>query len=169
MDGLNPRAEVWKKIPGFDQRYEVSSLGRVKGATGKILKLKQDKRGYAFFSIADKKGSSRNVSVARCVCSAFNGEAQSDSLDCDHVNRIRDDNRPENLRWVTRSENLSNRQNRYGTEHHNAKLTPDQVRLIRSIPARHGLNTELAKQYGVGRKTISDVRLGKQWSHVDAR
>ena len=30
-------------------------------------------------------------------------------MECDHINRVRDDNRLENLRWVTKIENEANK------------------------------------------------------------
>lgn len=46
--------------------------------------------------------------VHRLILEAFVGEAPEDKPFCDHINRIRDDNRPENLHWVDRSENRRN-------------------------------------------------------------
>ena len=47
--------------------------------------------------------------VHRIVCRAFNGLAPEDKPEVDHINRIKGDNRPENLRWVDRKENQSNK------------------------------------------------------------
>lgn len=46
--------------------------------------------------------------VHRAVCQAFHGPAPEDKPEVDHINRIKDDNRPENLRWVSREENVAN-------------------------------------------------------------
>lgn len=45
------------------------------------------------------------VPIHRIVCSAFNGPAPSDQHVVDHVDTNRANNRPENLRWLTRLEN----------------------------------------------------------------
>ncbi len=42
------------------------------------------------------------------ICRAFNGLSPEGKPFVDHINRIRDDNRPSNLRWVDRSENRTN-------------------------------------------------------------
>jgi len=42
------------------------------------------------------------------ICRAFHGLPPKDKPFCDHINRIRDDNRPSNLHWVDRSENRRN-------------------------------------------------------------
>ena len=44
--------------------------------------------------------------VHRIVCTAFNGPAPSPQHVVDHIDTNRQNNRPENLRWVTKTENL---------------------------------------------------------------
>ena len=46
------------------------------------------------------------VPVHRIVCSAFHGGPPSDQHVVDHIDTNRANNRPENLRWVTRLENV---------------------------------------------------------------
>ena len=45
----------------------------------------------------------------RLVCRTFNGLPPSDKPFVDHINRIRDDNRPSNLHWVDYKENEANK------------------------------------------------------------
>lgn len=58
---------------------------------------KIDKRGYFVIS---------SVPVHRIIATAFLGEAPSKNHVVDHINTNRQDNSPENLRWVTRLENI---------------------------------------------------------------
>ena len=46
--------------------------------------------------------------VHQIVCRAFNGIPPADKPFVDHINRIRDDNRPSNLHWVSTKENCDN-------------------------------------------------------------
>ena len=46
--------------------------------------------------------------VHQMVCRSFSGLAPIDKPFVDHINRIRSDNRPENLHWVDRKENNNN-------------------------------------------------------------
>ena len=46
--------------------------------------------------------------VHRLVLETFVGQATEGKPQADHINRVRDDNRIENLRWVSRSENQRN-------------------------------------------------------------
>ena len=58
---------------------------------------KVDKRGYALIS---------SEPVHRIVATAFLGEAPSKSHVVDHIDTNRQNNRPDNLRWLTRLENI---------------------------------------------------------------
>lgn len=165
-DAPNPRifeGEEWRPVPSLDGRWLVSNLGRVRGPTGRVLALKRRKAGYMLFSVR-RDGKSGNASVARAVCEAFHGPpACGDQVD--HIDRRRDNDVPSNLRWVTKAENLAHRQNRYGTEHHNSRLTAEAVREIRASTAR---TADLASTYAVAPRTIRDARSGKLWRHVHA-
>jgi HNH endonuclease/NUMOD4 motif len=98
--------EVWKDIPGF-QDYQISNLGRLRSRifrnNEKILCLQKDDRGYSRFR--SKHGLIR---IHKAVASAFLPNPDN-KPEIDHINRDRSDNRLENLRWATRSENNLNR------------------------------------------------------------
>jgi hypothetical protein len=159
-------AEIWKIPKSLNGKYEVSNLGRARFFTnGRVRKLKRCKRGYLHLGVSNGKGGCTNLSISRLICEAFNGTPFANA-DVDHINRIRDDNRSENLRWVTRKDNLHNRIVASGVSHFNAKLTPEMVNLIRDETNFRGRDGALAKVLGVARKTVSDARLGKQWRNI---
>ena len=152
--------EEWRSVLGG--AYEVSDLGRARYAkTGLVRQIKTCKRGYAWLTVANGCGSSRNLSIARLVCEAFNGPAP-DGMDVDHINRIRSDNRPCNLRWVTRAENLINRVHPQGEKKTQAKLSARDVSAIRQLFPTTS-NTELGARFGVHRRTIADIRNEITW------
>lgn len=112
--------EIWKPIKGYEGLYEVSNLGRVRsldreiiyknGAKhihkGKILKLQYDRYGYLYITL-NNKCDTKKCTVHRLVAEAFIPNV--DNKPCiDHINTIKDDNRVENLRWVTYKENMNN-------------------------------------------------------------
>jgi len=94
--------EIFKPVPGFEDRYEVSNMGRfVSIKTNRIL-TQHDNCGYKRVDIG-KFHKSTHVLVAL----AFIPNPDNKPI-VDHINRNRSDNRVENLRWVTSSENARN-------------------------------------------------------------
>ena len=53
----------------------------------------------------------KNYSVARLICETFHGLAPEDRPTCDHIDRNRDSNVPENLRWASRKTQADNTTN----------------------------------------------------------
>lgn len=115
------REEVWKPVPSTDDLYEASSLGRIRSKDrvvcrrcrwgqmveehkrGRVLKPWNDANGYEVVYVCyDGKRIARNVH--RLVAAAFHGEGGA--LDVNHIDGNKVNNRPENLEWVTRSENM---------------------------------------------------------------
>jgi hypothetical protein len=109
-------SEAWKDIKGFEGLYQISNLGRVKSLKRNItfkdgrVCNKEEKiiknrlsMGY-FFVCLCKNSKSYPKKIHRLVAEAF--IPNSENKPCiDHINGIRTDNRIENLRWVTYSEN----------------------------------------------------------------
>lgn len=96
--------EQWKPVVGYEGSYLVSNRGRVKGVTSKKILKQSNEHGYMFVTLR-KDGRSKMKAVHRLVCMAFNGLPESKSMQVDHINMNRSDNRPENLEWVTEKEN----------------------------------------------------------------
>ena len=72
----------------------------------RYLKGRLNKHGYLQFNLrVDNKGS--NKDIHRLVASHYIPNPDN-KPQVDHINRIRTDNRVENLRWVTLSENQLN-------------------------------------------------------------
>lgn len=89
-------------------RVEVSSHGRIKGLDGRIGNGHM-KGGYRCIFL-----QRRCFRVHFLVCTAFLGFRPSDSHSVDHINRIKDDNKIENLRWASSREQAMNRSNSKG-------------------------------------------------------
>lgn len=49
-----------------------------------------------------------NITVHQIVCTAFHGLPEDPQMIVDHIDTNRCNNRPENLRWITRLENILN-------------------------------------------------------------
>jgi hypothetical protein len=88
-----------------------------------------------------------------------------------HKNGEKTDNRPENLEYVTRSENQHHAyetglQGR-GQKHGRAKLTNEQVREIRRRFDNGENRTRMGKEFGVSQGLISQIGNRRIWKHID--
>lgn len=112
--------EVWKPVPGYEGIYEVSNAGRVKSLKRfavdpngrkrllpeKILKLKTEKAGREDFRVTLWKDAvCDDYLVSRLIAMAFL-PLPYDKLTVNHINGDYQDNRVENLEWVTLRENI---------------------------------------------------------------
>jgi hypothetical protein len=112
--------EIWKSVEQ-NKNYEISNFGNIRSLDrisvwrgvpklfkGKLLKLCQNGHGYHQVILYNNKNK-KSAKIHRLVAQAFcDGDK---SLDVDHINHNRQDNRAENLRFVTDSQNSRNRKN----------------------------------------------------------
>lgn len=116
--------EIWREIPGFEGFYQISSERRVRSINRevvrsdgqirhykeKILKPTTTSNGYSIVSLR-KNGELKQYYLHNLFASTFPELIQNEwfpGAEIDHINTIRTDNRPENLRWVDRSGNMAN-------------------------------------------------------------
>ena len=107
---LNQYTEI-RECEYKDRRYLVRDNGaicRIPKEGGRPSKLdnvwsfgtKNQDNGYMIFTC--------NIRVHQVVCTAFHGPEPEPHMVVDHIDTNRCNNRPENLRWVTRLENALN-------------------------------------------------------------
>ena len=87
----------------FDPRYLVTADGAVIGPRGKPLKARAHNHGYVRMLVV-VGGKARDFYVHRVVCETFHGSAENEGMQVDHINGIRNDNRADNLRWVSKAD-----------------------------------------------------------------
>lgn len=114
----------------------------------------------------------RKYRVHRLVLEAFVGPCPP-GMECCHNNGNPADNRLENLRWDTRSANCLDAvqhgtspglTSRYGESNPSAKLTLDQVQMIRVAYADGaGTQKDFADMFGVAPSTIAMLLRGYNW------
>lgn len=105
--------EQFKIISGFEN-YSVSNEGRIrretKGVMAKVGVIKNPqvnkKTGYTHVKVSGSEGK-RSMAIHRLVAVHFIPNPYG-RKEVDHINRDKEDNRVENLRWVTRRENMAN-------------------------------------------------------------
>jgi hypothetical protein len=97
--------EIWKDIPGFNN-YKASSLGNIKSPRDKILKPRiHYARGGKIYWRIDLGRANRTCYVHRLVCLAFHGEPPDPKMEAGHKDDDGNNNRADNLIWLTKSEN----------------------------------------------------------------
>lgn len=168
--------EIWKPVVGWESRYEVSSLGRVRskdmrvgarnGRTalrkGRILKQKRSGTGRLAINLCDGEGRVRTTEVHVLVAAAFLGSRPFGTYVC-HGDGNQDNNALSNLRYGTPKEN-SDDSFKHGT-HATQKLTCEDVRDIRHCKGSVGRST-LAEVFGVTPQHIDRILSGRSWAHI---
>lgn len=181
-------SEKWLPVVGFPD-YKISSIGRVKRAgpdkqgknDGKIIKGWICNSGYHQVRIR-LDGIYHTLLVHRLVCHAFHGAPPTCKHHATHRDGNKKNNRMENIRWLTASENNMER-HKHGTmltgDRHPSKYWPESV--LRG--SKHGnakfheadivkirkdsrTSTAIAKDYGVCLSTICKIKKRIFWTHV---
>lgn len=99
---LSTEQEIWKPVKGFEQLYQVSSLGRVSNYR-KMLAIQTMPKGYLTI-VFKVKQVAHNRLVHRLVAEAFieNPEVKPE---VNHKDGDKSNNSVSNLEWCTSSEN----------------------------------------------------------------
>jgi hypothetical protein len=172
--------EIWKPVPGYETRYEVSNYGRIRSfviggsrdGSERILRG-GNLRGYRMLILC-KDGEHKSALIHRLVAMAFLGMPPTEKHQVNHLNYDKADNRVENLEWITHADN-----NRYSAaviprnrgEANHSKLTEEQVKQIRErhTPGKKdgpGSLGTLAKEFGISSGTCWNIIKRKKWSHI---
>lgn len=157
--------ERWLPVVGYEGRYEVSDLGRVRSLLRgcHFLAPHTKDRGHLQVTL---RGEKRHHSVHRLVLAAFVGPCPAGMM-CRHLNGIPTDNRLENLRWGTAEENIADMRlhgtTPRGERNGSAKLTENEVRDIRASPLT---GRAVAAIYGVHASRVFRIREGNAWKHL---
>lgn len=98
-----------KKIKGYEN-YEVDSLGNVYTLnykrTGRERKLKPDKNKFGYLQVnLYRNGKVKKFYIHRLVAISFI-ENKYNKPQVNHINEIKNDNRVDNLNWMTAKENI---------------------------------------------------------------
>jgi len=175
--------EIWKDIRGFEGKYQISNLGRVRSLDrfeivtnprgkfkrfrkGKILSLNDNGHGYLTVKLGRKGG--RHY-VHRLVAEHF-VDNPLNLPEINHIDNNTKNNVASNLEWTTRQDNIlhmvkQNRQSK-GSDRPKAKLKESDVVKIKEM-LRQGMDiTQIAERYKVHPTTIKDIRDNRTWKHV---
>ncbi|MGI4852254.1 MAG: HNH endonuclease signature motif containing protein [Janthinobacterium lividum] len=172
LAGPRVAGTTWKRVTQKPySNYAVSNHGEVmrldygrNTMPGYIVPARLHYRyGYTLVDLTSGSGPTRTnwtAQVHTLVCSAFHGP-RPDGMQCAHINGIRTDARPSNLRWSTATQNAADRE-RHGTTargdtHGRTKISDHEVSTIRKLRADGLRVVFLARQYGVTSSHIHKI------------
>src|SRR5882762_1362613 len=176
------QVERWLPIAGFEGRYEVSSHGRIRSVphlqsrrrkgvpylysiAGRILRPCPEARGAAFHV---QLGRGRHRKIHHLVLETFVG-SRPDGTEGLHADDDTSNNRLENLSWGTHAKNMADAALRgrtaRGERNGQAKLTAPVVLRIFDLCQTMG-DTRIARDLGLPRSTIKNIRHRKRWAHI---
>lgn len=169
------KGEMWLPVNGTNNAYWISNHGRLmctnwRGTGRKRVMLPaKDGKGYlrTMIKYPDKY---RTVKVHRLVAQAWIPLVDGKNH-VDHINSNKQDNRCENLQWVTNRENTMKayKEGRFksfkGSKNGTSKLTESDVRELRILFKQGWTRKQLGEKYGVAPATIKDAIL-RRWKHV---
>ena len=161
------RHEQWRDIVGYGGKYQVSDYGRVMSFArypdGRILATHKCRSGYIMAQLHDTSRGKMTRSVHSLVAEAFIG-AYPDGMEVHHIDSDKTNNSPENLEYVTRSENF---------KHALAAglirpLGAEGIIEIRRLLATGDLSQrEIGEMFGVCTATINRINNEKTWGWLE--
>jgi hypothetical protein len=182
-DAFNPPSEAapnpdehWLPVPvpGFEEWYDVSDLGRVRsyhggqrwGGKPRVLKPVLKNNGYLMVTLR-QDGRTAYACVHVLVLTAFVGPRPAgDWIEGRHGPAGRLDNSAANLCWGTMSENHQDRRRDGDPGRYSAKLTVEQVLEGRRRRAAGEKLVDLAREFGVSNSCLCNAVNGVTWSDI---
>lgn len=173
--------EVWKLIklphPHKSRRYYVSSRARFKSVDKKtkseqIIKVSPDPYGHLCMSTRLENGLNHSIRLYKEVAKSFIKKPSRNHKFIMHKNCKRDDNRVNNLQWVTQEEHKAYIKKRwkkigYTPSVTYSKLTEKQVIKIKKKLKNPKLTKKsIALEFNVSAMQIGRIASGENWSRV---
>jgi hypothetical protein len=175
--------EVWKDIKDFDNKYQISNIGRVKSLPmtvvnkygviqhrkEKIRKLYKGNHGYYVVSLKDNMKQVVKT-VHRMVAEAFLEKIEGSDY-VNHKSGIKTENNIENLEYCTMAENTKHSfdlgMSKKGSQCSYAKLDEKKAREAYYMVTELKMSClDVGQLYNVTRQCISELKFKRSWKHI---
>lgn len=178
---MNAVEAAYVPVPGLPHTYVTtagdvySDMPSTRNRTG-MHRLRPADNGRGYLRVV-RLG--RNYCVHNLVAAAFHGPKPV-GLEVNHRDGDKGNNRPENLEYVSRAENMKHchriglgRPPR-GERHGQARLSEPDARALRAEYAAlavngrlpHGESRRLQQAYGVSESLVTSIGKGRLWRHL---
>lgn len=165
--------EVWRDIPGYEGRYQASSLGRIRSIDrtvtqigrwgrpftrrlkGQVLRPASNKYNPHLYVVL--RHGSAGSPVHQLVAAAFHGPCPA-GCEVRHLDGDALNNRADNLCYGSRTENILD-VFRVGRPWR--KLTLDDIRDIYTRVHNGEKGADLAREYSISPSAISAIKVGR--------
>jgi hypothetical protein len=162
--------EVFKKIKGYEGRYEISNQGRIKSITRNvIIKPQLDRGGYLRVCLF-KDGKKTTKKVHRLVSEVFIGDIEG--MTVNHKDFNKQNNRVSNLELITMEENyrhaysMGRMKGHIGESSHRAKITEKQAKEVIRLLREKNTHKEIADNLDISIYIVKTISCGKRWKHL---
>jgi hypothetical protein len=192
MDVTDYSNEEWRPVAGWEQSYEVSSHGRLKGIRcigqfphPRIIRCSTSPNGYRQSALHFRK-QKKYVQIHTLIAEAFLGP-RPEGMTVNHKDGVKTNNHYTNLEWKTPRENtqhahdtglcgpllpkriIEKREPRpfmTGTSNWLAKMNPEKVVIARELHKSGFGYREIGKRFGVSGSCILSICDRKTWKDV---
>jgi uncharacterized Fe-S cluster protein YjdI len=166
--------EIWKKISGYEDSYEISTYGNIRNI--KTCKFLSPSKSGRYVSVTLYKNGNRCThSVHRLIAINFIDNPCGKEY-VNHIDGNKHNNKVGNLEWVTASENSIHAVKnglydtcpcgKIGKDNINSKLGEHDIFIIRSLYTLMDMK-EIATMYDISHQNVSCIVRNVTWKHVE--
>lgn len=179
--------EKWVDVVGYEDEYEISDYGRIRTKNriiNYISKRYTKSRNNTYKSISlrpyktkkdrlrvclCKNSKTKKYFIHRLVLEAFVGPCP-EGMECCHNNGDPSDNKLENLRWDSKTENAKDRikhgTHRQGEKINTAKIKGDEVWLIKKLIHNNICSEKIMKIFKISSSIYYKIKNRVTWKHI---
>lgn len=156
---------------GFD-KYAASSCGRIYSIrSGRFLSPVEQITGYLMVTLS-QDGNKRGFLVHRLIAMAFFGLPNEDTLQVNHKNGNKTDNRASNLEWMTPQENVQHSVItglRCSVKNPYRSLDDETVHKVCQLIEDSWRNKDISEALGVKQSIIANIRFGHDYFDISSQ